>query len=132
MKSINAAATPSSYSSYDLDGRARSRGYSQFHTASALKREERRKQRRHLSAQLSTTLAHELAEGCFPILMPVEAANVPLKLEFIPAKILRRITVPAGYGVAKPCMKQVSIIRKSPMRRKTVETLQIPVRTAMF
>ena len=130
MKSINAPVAPSE--TYYLNDRARVRGHSKMDGSSALKRQERRKQRHFLCTNLRSAVVIGLDEGCFPILSPAEAVAHPVDMEEIPAKVRRCISVPAGYGVKNPRMTEVSVIRKVPMRRKTVEMLQVPARVVRF
>lgn len=114
MKTINALVSPRQEAQL-LELR---RQFSRLNT-SALKREERRKQRRDLRIELAASQA-DASESSFQIIVPEPAAS-PAKGEeligVIPRKVARLFSVPAGYGLENPRTTSVTVTRKSTMLR---------------
>lgn len=92
----------------------------------AIKREDRRKQRRSLRAELPRSVCEIMAEGFYPITIPVPAqVSGEVQLDEIPRKVAKLFSVPAGYGFDTPRVASVTVVRKRSFSRAQVETLQV-------
>ncbi|VTU42961.1 MULTISPECIES: hypothetical protein [unclassified Variovorax] len=117
MKTVNAAIVPNSWASYELSGRR-----SMFDGAALtgmLKRNERRKSRHALNAELASRSLDDIREDFQLLKMPAPKARTFLELK-IPQFLLENVPAPTRF-------KEVTVVRKRvSQRRPSVETLRIP------
>ena len=121
MKSINATIKTNGYLASMLDVR---RCHPLLDTA-GIKRAERRGQRRHLRAELASTVHQNIMEGHIPT--RVEVATVQSEFRELPLHVLKQFSVPAGYGLVHTAYVEVQVTRKRPLHRTRVETLKVAV-----
>jgi len=120
MKTINAATPSSRFASSDLNAR---RFYPNL-DAAAIKRQERRKSRRQLDAELRGTVYHgihrDFGMSRLDVMEKVRSNQARSHHEFLFQEFIKDTERPL---VQRP----VTVIRKSSAyRRSTVETLMVP------
>lgn len=130
MKSINAAVLPNSLNTSLLS----ERNCAGRMNTSAIKRDERRKQRRALRAELPSVVFGGMVEGCLFSVKSLEKVESTKSTENtaekdwffeLPRKVAKLFTVPAGYNQEQARLTTVTVKRKRHLHRMTVENLMM-------